>query len=182
MRLPQQALKARDHPVPALSEGDLPRLVRQGGTARCIQREGLQGHSEILGTPGIHQDPATTVSHQLASGSVVEAHARQAAGQGFQDHVAEGLRQAGKSEEVSAGVVSSQVVAATRPSEDGVGTRRLQFAALGAIADQEQTRARVDTLQGLPGLHPQQQVFFGCQSPDRRHHQIVGPDAPARAQ
>ena len=149
--------------------GDLP--------AQPLHR-GAKGFCVVEG----HEQPVVAVLDELMRGGVVEAHHSQAAGHGLGQHVAEGLGDARKQEEVGRCVVGGQVFTAAQAGKDGGRATLLQARAFRAVTHQHQACRAVHRLQRLKGLQQRAQVLLSGQPADTHHHHVGRPGAPLLAQ
>ncbi|MNV09165.1 hypothetical protein D3C71_996530 [compost metagenome] len=118
----------------------------------------------------------------LARRAVVEGHRRHAAGHRLQGDVAEGFAAAGKQEQVAAGEVAGQGIAALHAAENEVGVFVRQLLARGAIAHPDEACLGPDLLEPAKRLHCQAEVLLRCDPAHVDGRKPVAVDAPFFAQ
>ena len=101
---------------------------------------------------------------------------------GLEHDVAEGLGEAGKDEDVRAGIVRGQVVAASRAREDDIRMRGFERRAAGDVADDYTAGLRHPSGEGAIRVDRHIQVLFRRHAPDAEHYGRVAVGSPRRTQ
>jgi hypothetical protein len=114
--------------------------------------------------------------------SIVEGDDGQTAGHGLGDDITKGLSEAWKEEKIARGIVSGEIVADARTSEDQVRVFLLQMWALGTVANQHKARARTLPLDGVETGECQGQILLRRDPTHIEDDQIVFGAAPGSAQ
>ena len=119
----------------------------------------------------------------LAGGGLVEGDHRETGGLGFEDHVAEGLRQAWEEEQVARGVVGGQGFAALDAAEQRFGQVPFEVLALRPVAHQYQAQLqlRMGGAERAEGAAEQAEVLLRRQPADVQHGDVLFAQAPAPA-
>jgi len=128
------------------------------------------------------QQPRAAVLDHFPRRRTTVGQYRQCAGHGFQGDIAEGLGEAGEQEQVTGGIVGSQVFAAAHAGKVGLRPGLGQTLAGRSVTHQDQPGIRAERADGLEGLEGQGQVLFRRQTADHQHRQAIGPQAPFPAQ
>lgn len=119
----------------------------------------------------------------LAGGGLVEGDHRETGGLGFEDHVAEGLRQAWEEEQVARGVVGGQGFAALDAAEQRFGQVPFEVLALRPVAHQYQAQLqlRMGGAERAEGAAEQAEVLLRRQPADVQYGDVLFAQAPAPA-
>ncbi len=169
--------------VPRLPEGI--RSGRSGHRAAqgVVVDEPLQLAGKNLGgRVGGEQETGPAVPDDIDHTPRSQGHHRQSRGQGFEHHVAEGLRDARKGEEVGRGIVIGQLVAAPVADEAGVRTHSLLDRLSGRpVTHEEEPRAGSFGRQGRERLRQVIDVFLRRQPADVPDHDLIGPEPQGRS-
>ena len=118
----------------------------------------------------------------LAGGGLVEGDHREAGGLGFEDHVAEGLRQAWEEEQVARGVVGGQGFAALDAAEQRFGQVRSRCLRSGPSPTSTRRSFSCGwAAQSARKVPPSRPRFFCRQPADVQHGDVLFAQAPASA-
>ena len=118
------------------------------------------------------------MADMLARRSIIVGHHRQAAGHGFEHHVAKGFGDAGKEKQVGGSIMLGQILAHAHAGKDDVRMHGLQCCAFRPIAHHHQLHARACGLHVAEGFDQQRQVLFRRDASDIKRHQAMVADAP----
>ncbi len=165
--------------VPALAEGVGAGLCRhrpEPGWLRDECKNGLGEPGRRLG--GFHEQPRLAELHGIADAAGAQSRHGHPRRHRLQDHVAEGLGEAGKCEEVAGGVIVGQLLAHAVARKSGNrADPSLQIAPRRPIAHEE------NTYIGPPGGHDRQRIgqvrdiLLGGDPAHVTDHQVVRPPA-----
>ena len=130
-----------------------------------IPRQGQCGGGEGPLVAGGDGTAIVPVHDQFRSRRALVGQYRETTGHGFRHHVAVGFAQAGKQEQVSAGIVGRKVAIPPHPGEVLARRSLFQTGAGGAVPHPYQARIPPLRSDGVPGMLYVIQVFFRSEAP-----------------